>query len=61
MNRKPTAAGRRIVSSGIQRFRYLETSDTLKFGDFTGQGLALPPAVLRKIYWDNPKRLIPGL
>jgi predicted TIM-barrel fold metal-dependent hydrolase len=42
-------------------FRYLETSDTFTFGNFTGQGLSLPPAVLQKIYWGNPKRLIPGI
>lgn len=58
-------ANKRRLEENIERytkeFRYLETADSIKFGHFIGQGLALPPAVLQKIYWDNPKRLIPGL
>lgn len=49
------------VSRYSREFRYLETSDSLAFGNFTGLGLALPPEVLKKIYWDNARRLIPGI
>ncbi|MEW5974624.1 MAG: amidohydrolase family protein [Acidobacteriota bacterium] len=43
------------------QFRYLETNDEVTFGGVTSRGLKLPQQVLQKLYFDNAKRLIPGI
>lgn len=42
-------------------WRFLATNKTVEFEGAKGQGLALPPAVLRKIYHDNAVRWFPGI
>jgi hypothetical protein len=42
-------------------WRFLSTSDTLKYKDRSIQGLNLPPQILRKLYHDNAVRWIPGI
>ena len=49
------------VAAYTAQFRYLETDEEVTIGGITTRGLKLPDEVLRKIYWENAKRLIPGL
>lgn len=42
-------------------WRYFATSDTLSYKGKTLQGLALPDAILRKIYHDNAVKWFPGI
>ena len=42
-------------------WRFLATSDSLQYRDHQVQGLALPPAVLHKLYHDNAMHWIPGV
>ncbi|QNI30143.1 amidohydrolase family protein [Alloacidobacterium dinghuense] len=42
-------------------WRFLATSDLLQYRDHQVQGLALPPAVLHKLYHDNALHWIPGV
>lgn len=42
-------------------WRFLATNDTVEYGGRKVQGLALPDAVLRKIYHDNAVHWFPGI
>ena len=42
-------------------WRYFATNDTLSYKGKAVQGLALPPAILRKIYHDNAVKWFPGV
>lgn len=42
-------------------WRYFATSDSLAYKGKPVQGLALPPAILRKIYHDNALKWFPGI
>lgn len=42
-------------------WRFLATNQTVQYDGAKGQGLALPPSVLRKIYHDNAVRWFPGI
>jgi len=44
-----------------REWRFLATNDTVQFETVKAQGLALPDAVLRKIYHDNAVRWFPGI
>ena len=49
------------VRAYTEQFRYLETDEQVTSGGIRARGLKLPDEVLRKLYWENAKRLIPGL
>lgn len=42
-------------------WRYFATEDALSYKDKPVKGLALPPAILRKIYHDNAVKWFPGI
>jgi predicted TIM-barrel fold metal-dependent hydrolase len=42
-------------------WRYFATADTISYKGKPVQGLALPPAILRKIYHDNAVKWFPGI
>lgn len=48
-------------ASYARHWRFLATSDVLKFGGHEIQGLSLPEPILRKIYHDNAVRWFPDI
>jgi predicted TIM-barrel fold metal-dependent hydrolase len=57
----PQAVLNRWEATYDRDWRYFATAEEIQLGSRTIQGLALPEAVLRKIFHDNALRWLPGL
>ena len=51
---------RSVLDRDRQFSRYYATDDDMRWDYYTVKGLALPREVLRKIYYDNVVRWLPG-
>ena len=60
-NSQTEATLRSWESTYARDWRFLATSDTVDIQGHTAQGLALPDAVLQKIYHDNAVHWFPGI
>jgi predicted TIM-barrel fold metal-dependent hydrolase len=54
-------AAKRLETEYARDWRYFSSPDTVEFEGRSVQGLALPAAVLRKIFRENAARWVPGV